>query len=133
MLDREARHSVFFGYIKYSVAVFASAAGLSEASRVKQHRRLSAGKNTFSLARSVSVSVQNKVCVLLCRGGYYQGVVALYAELMKKYSIDIVASGGVSSISDIRALKEIGIYAAIIGKAYYTGAINLKEALEVAK
>ena len=58
---------------------------------------------------------------------------ALYSELSKKYSLDIVASGGVSSIDDVRALAKMNIYGAIIGKAYYTGAISLKEAIEVAK
>ena len=58
---------------------------------------------------------------------------ALYSELSKKYTLDIVASGGVSSIDDIKALKEMDLYGAIIGKAYYTGAIDLKEAIEVAK
>lgn len=58
---------------------------------------------------------------------------ALYAELSKKLDMDITASGGVSSIEDIIALKELGLYAAIIGKAYYTGAIDLKRAIEVAR
>ena len=57
----------------------------------------------------------------------------LYKSLVKKYGIQIIASGGVSSISDIKMLKEIGVYGAIIGKAYYSGAVDLKEALEVAK
>ena len=47
--------------------------------------------------------------------------------------MDITASGGVSSIEDIIALRELGLYAAIIGKAYYTGAIDLKRAIEVAR
>ena len=57
----------------------------------------------------------------------------LYAELARKLDMDITASGGVSTIEDVAALKELGMYAAIIGKAYYTGAIDLKEAIEVAK
>jgi len=47
--------------------------------------------------------------------------------------MDLIASGGVSSIEDIRALKAQNLYGAIIGKAYYTGAIDLREAIEVAK
>lgn len=58
---------------------------------------------------------------------------ALYAELSKKLDMDITASGGVSSIEDITALRELGLHAAIIGKAYYTGAIDLKRAIEVAR
>jgi len=44
-----------------------------------------------------------------------------------------VASGGVSSLDDIRALNEMNMYGAILGKAIYEGAIDLKEAIEVAK
>ena len=47
--------------------------------------------------------------------------------------MQIIASGGVSSIEDVKKLAAIDLYGAIIGKAYYTGAINLKEAIEVAK
>lgn len=53
----------------------------------------------------------------------------MYKEISEKYSIDIVASGGVSSIEDVCALSDMGMYAAIIGKAYYTGAIDLREAV----
>ena len=47
--------------------------------------------------------------------------------------MDIVASGGVSSIDDITELRKMELYGAIIGKAYYIGAIDLTEAIEVAK
>ena len=57
----------------------------------------------------------------------------LYRELSAKYSLDITASGGVSSLDDIRALRQLDLYGAIVGKAYYNGAINLVEALEAAK
>ncbi len=57
----------------------------------------------------------------------------LYAALSKKFDIDITASGGVSSIEDVKALKEMELYGAIIGKAYYTGAIDLSQAIEVAR
>ena len=58
---------------------------------------------------------------------------ALYQQLRARYDMDIVASGGVSSIEDIRALRALDLYGAIIGRAYYIGAIDLKEALEAAK
>ena len=57
----------------------------------------------------------------------------LYASLSGMLKINIIASGGVSTLEDIRSLKGSGIYGAIIGKAYYTGAIDLKKAIEVAK
>ncbi|MBQ6846914.1 MAG: 1-(5-phosphoribosyl)-5-((5-phosphoribosylamino)methylideneamino)imidazole-4-carboxamide isomerase, partial [Oscillospiraceae bacterium] len=54
-------------------------------------------------------------------------------ELSEKFNLDIIASGGVSSIEDVKRLRELNLYGAIVGKAYYTGAINLKEAIEVAR
>ena len=57
----------------------------------------------------------------------------LYSRLSKKYSMNITASGGVSSMADVKRLAEMDLYAAIIGKAYYTGDIDLTEAIEVAE
>ena len=47
--------------------------------------------------------------------------------------LNLIASGGVTDLSDIEALRDMGMYGAIVGKAYYTGAIDLKEALKIAK
>ncbi|MBP5610593.1 MAG: 1-(5-phosphoribosyl)-5-((5-phosphoribosylamino)methylideneamino)imidazole-4-carboxamide isomerase, partial [Clostridia bacterium] len=57
----------------------------------------------------------------------------LYRELSKKYGVPITASGGVSTIGDVIALRDLGLYGAIIGRAYYDKAIDLKEAIKVAK
>ena len=57
----------------------------------------------------------------------------LYKSVSEKYGIDFIASGGVSSMDDVSALAELGIYGAIIGKAYYVGAINLSDAIKEAK
>ena len=57
----------------------------------------------------------------------------LYEQLQSSFDLQIVASGGVSDLSDVRRLSQMGLYGAIIGKAYYIGAIDLKEAIEVAK
>lgn len=57
----------------------------------------------------------------------------LYEELAERFDMQIVASGGVSTIDDVKRLAAQNIYAAIIGKAYYTGDIDLEEAIEVAK
>ncbi len=56
----------------------------------------------------------------------------LYKELTEALELSVIASGGVSSLEDVRALKAMGVSGAIIGKAYYTGAVSLKEAIEVA-
>ena len=57
----------------------------------------------------------------------------LYGRLMKSFDMNIIASGGVSSVEDIRRLADVGLYGAIVGKAYYTGSIDLGKAIEVAK
>ena len=57
----------------------------------------------------------------------------LYRTLSKRFDLQIVASGGVSSLDDVKKLRSLELYGAIIGKAYYTGAIDLKEAIEVSK
>ena len=54
-------------------------------------------------------------------------------DMVKAVGTDVIASGGVTSIKDIRNLKEIGVSGAIVGKALYTGDIDLKEAIAVAK
>ena len=57
----------------------------------------------------------------------------LYRTLSGRFDMQIIASGGVSSMEDVKRLAAMNIHGAIIGKAYYTGAISLKEAIEVAK
>jgi len=54
-------------------------------------------------------------------------------EMVKAVNIEIIASGGVSKIEDIKNLKEVGVSGAIIGKALYTGNIDLAEAIKIAK
>lgn len=80
------------------------------------------------------MNVKTLICTDISKDGAMKGTNReLYKELSSRFSLDITASGGVSSISDIKALKDLGIYAAIIGKAYYIGAIDLEEAAEAAK
>ena len=86
------------------------------------------------LEKMQAIGVKNVICTDISRDGAMRGTnLALYRELSQKYSLDITASGGVSSLEDVRQLRQMDLYGAIIGKAYYTGAIDLKEALEVAK
>ena len=81
-----------------------------------------------------SIGVRHMICTDISRDGAMRGTnLELYRQLSAKYSIDITASGGVSTLEDVRALREMDLYGAIIGKAYYTGDIKLAEALEVAK
>ena len=80
------------------------------------------------------IGVQTIICTDISKDGAMQGTnYALYQELQKELCIQVIASGGVSSIDDVIKLKEIGTYGAIIGKAYYTGAIDLEKAIKVAR
>ena len=81
-----------------------------------------------------ALGVSTVICTDISRDGAMQGTNReLYKELSRRYTIDLIASGGVSSLEDIKALRSMELYGAIIGKAYYTGAVDLAEALEVAK
>lgn len=81
-----------------------------------------------------TLGIKNIICTDISKDGAMQGANhRLYSELSRKFSMDITASGGVSSLEDVKKLAKLGIYGAIIGKAYYTGAISIKEAIEVAK
>ena len=80
------------------------------------------------------MGVKTLICTDISKDGAMKGTNRqLYRQLSQRFSLDITASGGVSSLEDIRALVAMELYGAIIGKAYYIGAIDLKEALEVAK
>lgn len=86
------------------------------------------------LEKMQSLGVKTVICTDVSKDGAMKGANhALYKELTEKYGLQIIASGGVSSIEDVKTLTENGVYGAIIGKAYYIGAISLKEAIEVAK
>ena len=84
--------------------------------------------------RMEQLGVKTIICTDISKDGAMQGTNRmLYKTLSEKFSIDLIASGGVSSLDDILALKKMNLHGAIIGKAYYTGAIDLKEALEAVK
>ena len=85
-------------------------------------------------AHMEALGVRTLICTDISRDGAMRGANReLYRELSGRYAVDITASGGVSTLEDIRALRDMGLYGAIVGKAYYTGAIRLKEALEAAR
>jgi len=78
--------------------------------------------------------IKTVICTDISKDGAMSGTnTQMYADLMHKYSIDIVASGGVTTIDDVKKLKAMNLYGAILGRALYEGSIDLKEALEVAK
>ena len=81
--------------------------------------------------RMQDIGVKIIICTDINRDGAMRGTnLSLYRTMSRRYSVDITASGGVSSMDDITALREMDLYGAIIGKAYYTGAIDLKKAVE---
>ena len=80
------------------------------------------------------LGVKTLICTDISKDGAMQGANhGLYQTLSEKFDMQIIASGGVSSMEDVKRLAAMDIHGAIIGKAYYTGAICLKEATEVAK
>ena len=86
------------------------------------------------LRKMENIGVKNIICTDISKDGAMKGTnLALYKQLSEKFRLDITASGGVSSMEDVYRLREMDLYGAIVGKAYYTGAIDLKEALEAAK
>ena len=85
-------------------------------------------------ARMEALGVKTVICTDISRDGAMKGTNReLYRQLSERFTIDLIASGGVSDLEDILALKAMGLHGAIIGKAYYTGAIDLKQALEAAR
>ncbi|MBQ6583403.1 MAG: 1-(5-phosphoribosyl)-5-[Mogibacterium sp.] len=78
--------------------------------------------------------VKTVICTDVSKDGAMQGTNrGMYQKLQEKYQMRFIASGGISSLEDIRALREMGLYGAIIGKAYYQGAIDLAEAIREAE
>lgn len=81
-----------------------------------------------------NLGVETLICTDISKDGAMKGTNhALYSELMDRFNMQIIASGGVSSLDDVKKLAEKNLYGAIIGKAYYTKDIDLKQAVEVAK
>ncbi len=91
--------------------------------------------NAFDFVeKMVNIGVKTIICTDISKDGAMQGTNHdLYKKLCEKFDIQIIASGGVSSLDDVKKLRQLDIYGAIIGKAYYTKAINLSEAIEVSK
>ena len=95
-------------------------------------------KSTFTglefCKKMQEIGVKTIICTDISKDGAMQGTNhELYKTLKENLNVQIIASGGVSSIDDIKRLKDLDIYGAIIGKAYYTGDIDLSEGLKVAR
>lgn len=94
----------------------------------------SSGIDAFEFCEKMqNLGVSTIICTDISRDGAMQGTNRLlYKTLSERFSLQIVASGGVSTLDDVKALVEMNLYGAIIGKAWYTGAIDLKEAIALA-
>ena len=77
--------------------------------------------------------VATLICTDISRDGAMAGTnLELYAGLRKELKLQITASGGISSLNEIRRLREMDLYGAILGKAWYTGAVSLRDAIREA-
>ncbi len=96
--------------------------------------RETAGVDTFAfLSELEAMGLSTVICTDIAKDGAMQGAShELYELLSGRYSFNLIASGGVSSMEDIRRLKKLSLYGAIVGKAYYTGAIELSAAIKEA-
>ena len=92
-------------------------------------------RDTLSFcAQMEAAGVKTIICTDISKDGALQGTnYGLYQTLSEKFRLQIIASGGVSSVQDIQQLAGQKIHGAIVGKAYYTGALDLVQAIEVAK
>ena len=84
--------------------------------------------------RAEKLGIKTVICTDISRDGAMKGTnLELYKKLSDTFNIDIIASGGVTDMSDVENLKKMDIYGAILGKAIYTGNIDLKTAIGAAK
>lgn len=80
------------------------------------------------------IGVSAVIVTDISRDGAMKGTnLELYRRISTETGMKVTASGGISTLDDLKALRAMNIYGAIIGKAYYTGAIRLEDALEVAR
>ena len=80
-----------------------------------------------------ALGVKTIICTDISKDGMMSGTNReLYRELYDEFELNIIASGGVSSMEDIAVLSNMGLFGAIVGKAIYTGAIELSEAIKLA-
>ena len=85
-------------------------------------------------AKMETIGVKTLICTDISKDGAMEGANhQLYRTLSEQFGMDIIASGGVSSMDDVKRLSAMDIHGAIVGKAYYTGALDLAQAIEVAK
>jgi phosphoribosylformimino-5-aminoimidazole carboxamide ribotide isomerase len=101
---------------------------------IKGWREISALRCEDFFERLEKLGVKTVICTDISKDGLLGGTnIELYRSLSEKFSIDIIASGGVSSLDDVKKLSEMNMYGAILGKALYAGRIELREAIELCR
>ncbi len=101
---------------------------------IKGWRELSAEPGMEFCRKMRDLGVKTVIYTDISRDGAMEGTnISAYEELNKIQGLDIVASGGISSLDEIKILRKIGLYGAILGKSLYTGKIDISEALATAK
>ena len=101
---------------------------------IKGWREVSALSCDEFFTRLEGLGVKTVICTDISKDGLLSGTnIELYKALSEKFSIDIIASGGVTSLDDVRKLRAMNMYGAILGKALYAKRIDLREALAVAR
>lgn len=97
-------------------------------------RELSKERGADFCRRLAANGVRAVIYTDISRDGAEKGTnLDLYRELVEIPGLDVTASGGVSSLDEIRTLRDMGVHAAILGKALYTGRLDLRAALEAAE
>ncbi|MBO5883950.1 MAG: 1-(5-phosphoribosyl)-5-[(5-phosphoribosylamino)methylideneamino]imidazole-4-carboxamide isomerase [Clostridia bacterium] len=97
---------------------------------IKGWREVSGVSTDEMFATLQNIGIDSVICTDISKDGMMSGTnIDLYRELSEKYSPKLIASGGVSTMDDIKTLKSMNVFGAIVGKAIYTGAIELSEAL----
>lgn len=93
------------------------------------------GESCFAFCEKLQkIGVKTIICTDISKDGLLSGTnLELYKELSETFSVDIVASGGVTTLEDVEKLANLGLYGAILGKALYTGNIDLKAAVALTK
>ncbi|MCR5346259.1 MAG: 1-(5-phosphoribosyl)-5-[(5-phosphoribosylamino)methylideneamino]imidazole-4-carboxamide isomerase [Fretibacterium sp.] len=122
--------------IAVGVDIFtAPGAGLREGRVAVKGWTEDSGLEAFGFCRKMQqAGVRTLICTDISRDGAMKGTnVGLCRELQEQFDMRVIASGGVSSLEDVRQLAALRLYGAIIGKAYYTGAVSLREAVEAAR
>jgi len=92
-------------------------------------------RECFDFCREMEdIGIKTVICTDISKDGALSGTnLELYDRLRRELSIHIIASGGITTLEDLRALSKMDLYGAIVGRVLYTGAMNVKDALQAVR